>query len=40
MARFQVLTEAVVKMTAFWDIAPCSFIQVDRRPDDGGGKHL
>jgi hypothetical protein len=29
--RFQVLTAAIMKMTAFWDIAPCSLIEGDRR---------
>jgi hypothetical protein len=48
--RFKVLTAASMKMTAFWDIAPCSLIEVDRRfrgaycvhhqGDDGGSKHL
>jgi hypothetical protein len=28
---FQVLTVASTKMTAFWDIAPCSLVEVDRR---------
>jgi hypothetical protein len=28
--RFQVLTAAAVKMTAFWDIALCSLVEVDR----------
>jgi hypothetical protein len=23
----------------FWDVAPCSHVEVDR-PDDGGSKHL
>jgi hypothetical protein len=27
--RFQVLTVASMKIGAFWDIAPCSFIGVD-----------
>jgi hypothetical protein len=27
---FQVLTAASMKMTAFWDIAPCSLVDVDR----------
>jgi hypothetical protein len=26
---FQVLTLASMKMTAFWDIAPCSLVEVD-----------
>jgi hypothetical protein len=40
----------MLKMTAFWDIAPCSLVEVDRsfgaaccgdgRPDDGFKKHL
>jgi hypothetical protein len=36
-----------VKMTAFWDILPCSLVEVDLRfrgayclPDDGGSMHL
>jgi hypothetical protein len=24
------------KLIAFWDIAPCSFVVIDERPDDGG----
>jgi hypothetical protein len=32
---FQALTATSMKLTAFWDIAPCS-----HRPDDGGSKHL
>jgi hypothetical protein len=26
------------KTTAFCDNAPCSLVEVDRRPDDGGSK--
>jgi hypothetical protein len=29
--RFQVLTVVSMKVSAFWDIAPCSLIEVDRR---------
>jgi hypothetical protein len=29
--RFQVLTAATLMTTAFWDIAPCSFDDADRR---------
>jgi hypothetical protein len=29
--RFQVLTAASLKMTAFWDVAPCSVVEVGRR---------
>jgi hypothetical protein len=29
--RFQVLTAVSLKMTAFWDIAPFSLVEVDRR---------
>jgi hypothetical protein len=29
--RFQVLMAAGMKVTAFWDIAPCSLIEVERR---------
>jgi hypothetical protein len=48
--RFQVLTEASMKMTAFSDIAKCSLIEVDGRfrdaycllyqGDEGGCTHL
>jgi hypothetical protein len=31
LVRFQVLTAASTKMAAFWDIAPCSFVEVNRR---------
>jgi hypothetical protein len=31
LVRFQVLAAASMKMIAFWDIAPCSFVEVDRR---------
>jgi hypothetical protein len=30
LVRFQVLSLARMKMTAFWDVAPCS-LEVDRR---------
>jgi hypothetical protein len=26
--RFQVLTAAKMKMTVFWDVAPCSVVEV------------
>jgi hypothetical protein len=29
--RFQVLTAASVKFRVFWDVAPCSHVEVDRR---------
>jgi hypothetical protein len=29
--RFQVLSEANIKMTVLWDIVPCSLVEVDRR---------
>jgi hypothetical protein len=29
--RFQALTAASMKKTAFWDTAPCSLTQLDRR---------
>jgi hypothetical protein len=29
--RFQVLTAVSTKMRAFWNIAPCSLVEVDRR---------
>jgi hypothetical protein len=31
-------TKLRLKMTVFWDVAPCSL--GDYRPDDGGSKHL
>jgi hypothetical protein len=44
LMTFQVLTAASMKTTAFWDIAPCSLVEVARhqrsRPDDGGSTHL
>jgi hypothetical protein len=27
--RFQVLTAANMKMTVFWDITPCSLVEID-----------
>jgi hypothetical protein len=29
--RFQVLTAAGMKFKVFWDVAPCSHVEVDRR---------
>jgi hypothetical protein len=29
--RFQVLTAASVKFRVFWNLAPCSHVEVDRR---------
>jgi hypothetical protein len=29
--RYQVLMAAILKMTAFWDIAPCSLVEGDRQ---------
>jgi hypothetical protein len=29
--RFQVLTAASIKLTVFWDVAPCSPVETDRR---------
>jgi hypothetical protein len=51
LVRFQVLTAASMKIIVFWDVAPCSLIEVYQRfrgtycihhhsPDDGGSKHL
>jgi hypothetical protein len=49
LVRLQVLMAASMKMTVFWDVVPCSLVQVYRRfrcvywlhhhPDDGGSKH-
>jgi hypothetical protein len=39
--RFQILTAASMKFRVFWDVVPCSQVDVDRRfrdaycPDDG-----
>jgi hypothetical protein len=48
--RFQALTAASMKLTAFWSIAPCGLVEIDRRFRDayclrhqgyhGGSKHL
>jgi hypothetical protein len=43
--RVQALAAASMKLAAFWDLAPCSLIGVDRlfrgdHPDDGGSTHL
>jgi hypothetical protein len=41
--RFHVLTASSKKMTAFWDVSPCSLMEVDRhftRPDDGDNANL
>jgi hypothetical protein len=50
LVRFEVLTAASMKMSAFWDVAPCRLLEVDRhfrgayylhhRPDYGGSTHL
>jgi hypothetical protein len=29
--RFQVLMAASIKFTVFWDAAPCSYVEFDRR---------
>jgi hypothetical protein len=31
VVRFQVPTAASMKMTVFWDVAPCNLVEVDRR---------
>jgi succinate dehydrogenase/fumarate reductase cytochrome b subunit len=45
----QVLTAACMKMTVFWDVAPCSLVETDKRfrgacclhhQVNGGRKHL
>jgi hypothetical protein len=28
---FQILTAASMKMTVFWNVAPCSLVEIDRR---------
>jgi hypothetical protein len=29
--RFQFLTAAILKMTVFWDVTPCSLAEIDHR---------
>jgi hypothetical protein len=36
---FQVLWSAIMKITAFYDIAPCSLIEIDRRFTDAHCLH-
>jgi hypothetical protein len=31
MVRFQVLAAASMNMAVFWDVAPCSLVESDRR---------
>jgi hypothetical protein len=31
VVRFHVLTAASMKMFVFWDVAPCSLVEIDRR---------
>jgi hypothetical protein len=31
VVRFQVLTAASMKFTVFWDVMPCSEVDIDRR---------
>jgi hypothetical protein len=41
--RFEVLRETSMKMTVFWDIAPCGLVDISLRslhPYDGGSKLL
>jgi hypothetical protein len=48
--RFKVLTVASIKYRVVWDVAPCSYVEVDQRfrgasclhnrPDDGGSMHF
>jgi hypothetical protein len=48
--RLQALTAASMKMTVFWDVAPCTLIEIDRhfgdaywfhhQGEDGGSKHI
>jgi hypothetical protein len=50
IVRVHVLTEAIMKMMAFWGIALCGLVEVNRRfrgayclhhqGDDGGSMHL
>jgi hypothetical protein len=39
---FQVIVAANMKMTGFWDVAPCSVVEIGRRflRDDVGSTHL
>jgi hypothetical protein len=38
--RFQVLTVAGIKVSAFWGIVQCSVVELSDRPDDGDSTHL
>jgi hypothetical protein len=47
--RFQVLKASSMKMVVFWDVTPCSLVDVNRRfrgayclqhPDDGDSKFM
>jgi hypothetical protein len=50
LVRFQVLTAASMNMTVFWDVTPCSLVEIyqrfrgaycpHHRLDGGGSKHL
>jgi hypothetical protein len=31
VVRFQLLTVASMKMTVFWDVTPCSLVEIDQR---------
>jgi hypothetical protein len=31
LVRFQVLTAVSMKFRVFWDVVPCSYVEVDRR---------
>jgi hypothetical protein len=31
LRTFQVLTAASMNMTVFWDVVPCSLVEIDRR---------
>jgi hypothetical protein len=37
--RFQVLTALSLNMTVFWDVAPCSLVEVDRHFRGAYGLH-
>jgi hypothetical protein len=46
LMRFQVLKAMRMKMTVFWDAAPCNLVETDQHfkgahfPEDGGSRHL
>jgi hypothetical protein len=41
LKRLRLLNRSSIEVIAFWDIWPCSFVEVHLHcPDDGGSTHL